>query len=189
MAPVVVVDPTEAELAKLCSNALLSAKVAMANELYEICDRYRVKWGRVQAVVGLDRRIGPDHLEVTKERGFGGVCLPKDMDGLVGAALRAGYMPTVLTEIASFNRRIRLEAQLSLRAHVPVDPSGAQTNGNNHEGNTSNGVAAHGAATNGAATNGANHSNGGRGKQSSRPQPDQRSHAHSNGGPASRGRR
>ena len=109
-APILHVAPIEAELVKLASNAMLAVKVTMANELSEICARYGVEWSQVQQGVGLDRRIGPDHLTVTPERGFGGTCLPKDLDGLIAAARAAGYMPSVLEEVASFNRRIRERA-------------------------------------------------------------------------------
>jgi len=108
-APVVVLEPTEAELVKLCSNAMLAAKVSMANELSDVCARFGVQWSRVHAVVGLDRRIGPDHMTVTRERGFGGECLPKDLDGLVAASRGRGYDPRLLDAIARFNRTIRQE--------------------------------------------------------------------------------
>lgn len=108
-APVVILEPTEAEFVKLCSNAMLAAKVSIANELSAICARIGVQWTRVQGVVGLDRRIGPDHLTVTAERGFGGECLPKDLDGLIAASRNWGYEPTLLDEISAFNRRIRSE--------------------------------------------------------------------------------
>ena len=106
-APLVVVRPAEAELVKLCSNAMLAAKVSMANELARVCDRFGIPWTRVQAVVGLDRRIGPEHLTVTLERGFGGECLPKDLDGLIAASIVKGYEPRLLRGIAEFNREIR----------------------------------------------------------------------------------
>jgi nucleotide sugar dehydrogenase len=109
-APVVVVQPIEAELAKLCSNALLAAKVAVANQMSDVCGRYDVSWPRVKSVVALDRRIGPDHLSVTQERGFGGTCLPKDLDGLIAASESAGHTPPLLRAVADFNRRIRGEA-------------------------------------------------------------------------------
>jgi UDPglucose 6-dehydrogenase len=109
-APTVIVTPIEAELIKLCSNAMLAAKVAMANDLAGVCQMFDVEWPRIQAVVGLDRRIGPDHITVTRERGFGGTCLPKDLDGLVAVARSRGYVPAVLESIAVFNRRIREEA-------------------------------------------------------------------------------
>jgi UDPglucose 6-dehydrogenase len=108
-APVVVLEPKEAELVKLCSNAMLAAKVAMANELSDVCAGVGVEWSNVQAVVGLDRRIGPEHLTVTAERGFGGECLPKDLDGLIAASRGGGHEPTLLSEIGVFNDRIRRE--------------------------------------------------------------------------------
>jgi UDPglucose 6-dehydrogenase len=109
-APVVLLTPTQAELAKLCSNAMLAAKVSLANELAEICQRFDVAWLDVQDAVGLDHRIGRAHLTVTPERGFSGHCLPKDVEGLIAAARAAGFDPPVLEEIVAFNRRIRTEA-------------------------------------------------------------------------------
>jgi UDPglucose 6-dehydrogenase len=106
-APVIILRPIQAEFAKLCSNVLLAAKVAMANQLAEVCDRYGVSWPRIKGVVGLDRRLGPDHLSVTSERGFGGACLPKDLDGLIAAAEAVGVTPSLLVAIADFNEQIR----------------------------------------------------------------------------------
>jgi UDPglucose 6-dehydrogenase len=106
-APVLILSPIEAELAKLFANAMLAAKVSMANELALICDRYAVAWSNVQAAVGLDRRIGPDHLTVTPERGFGGGCLPKDLDGLIAAAQQVGYEASLLSTLSESNREIR----------------------------------------------------------------------------------
>lgn len=109
-APIVVLLPTEAELVKLASNAMLAAKVIMANELAEVSRRHGVSWSRIQGAVGLDRRIGPEHLTVSPERGFGGACLPKDLDGLIGAAQMSGYGVPILKQIAEFNRAIRRDA-------------------------------------------------------------------------------
>lgn len=106
-APVLHVTPLEAELIKLCSNAMLAAKVSLANELADICELAGAAWPRVKAGVGLDRRIGPDHLTVSPERGFGGECLPKDLDGLIASSRDLGHEPAVLAAIAGFNRRIR----------------------------------------------------------------------------------
>src|SRR5574342_277830 len=61
-APVVRVSAEEAVMVKLASNGLLASKVAIANELYDICKAYGVEWDNVRGAVGLDRRIGPDHL-------------------------------------------------------------------------------------------------------------------------------
>jgi UDPglucose 6-dehydrogenase len=119
-APTVIVAPLEAELIKLCSNAMLAAKVSMANELAMVCEAFGTEWPRIQAVVGLDRRIGPDHITVTKERGFGGTCLPKDLDGLIAAANVAGHSSVLLAAIADFNRAIRGRSDLQATPQVGV---------------------------------------------------------------------
>ncbi|MGH2597661.1 MAG: hypothetical protein ACRDH7_17130 [Actinomycetota bacterium] len=109
-APILVLSPIEAELAKLFSNAMLAAKVSMANELALICEKFGVAWANVQPAVGMDRRIGPDHLTVTPERGFGGGCFPKDLNGLIAAAAQAGYDASLLREVSAFNNRVRADA-------------------------------------------------------------------------------
>jgi 3-hydroxyisobutyrate dehydrogenase-like beta-hydroxyacid dehydrogenase len=106
-APVIVVDPTEAELIKLCANAMLAAKVSLANEMALVCEAFGVVWERVQAGVGADPRIGSSHLDVFPERGFSGGCLPKDLDGLIDASRSAGHVPPLLEGVAEFNRMIR----------------------------------------------------------------------------------
>lgn len=129
-APVLIVRPIEAELTKLCSNALLAAKVSMANQLSEVCDRFEVSWPRIKSVVGLDRRIGTEHLTVTEERGFGGSCLPKDLDGLIAAARSVGCAPQLLEAIADYNCRIRSRAEAAETARNGSGPQlhdGAQS--------------------------------------------------------------
>jgi UDPglucose 6-dehydrogenase len=106
-APQLFLSPMEAELAKLCANAMLAAKISIANELALVCERFGVSWSPVQAAVGLDHRIGGGHLAVTEERGFGGGCLPKDLEGLIAAAREAGHDPTLLVGMSRFNRSIR----------------------------------------------------------------------------------
>jgi UDPglucose 6-dehydrogenase len=124
-APILLMDPVEAELIKLSSNALLAAKVAMANDLAEVCAAFGVDWRRVQSGVGLDRRIGPDHLTVSPERGFGGACLPKDLDGLIAASRQSEYEPQLLAEVARFNWRIRARAARSHSPSAPASDPGA----------------------------------------------------------------
>jgi UDPglucose 6-dehydrogenase len=106
-APVVAVTPIEAELIKLCSNAMLAAKVSLANELALVCEAFGTGWDRVREGVGLDTRIGSAHMSVSEQRGFSGGCLPKDLDGLVTAARKAGHVPLLLQGVVDFNRMIR----------------------------------------------------------------------------------
>jgi UDPglucose 6-dehydrogenase len=108
VAPILHLSPLQAELTKLAANAFLAAKVSMANELSLVCERFGVNWTDVQGSVGADRRIGPDHITVSPERGFGGECLPKDLDGLIAATTRdGGYEPSLLVAIRDFNEALR----------------------------------------------------------------------------------
>ena len=106
-APILWLRPIEAELAKLASNAALAAKVSIANELALICERFDVEWSTIQPAVGLDRRIGLDHLSVSRQRGFDGGCLPKDLSGLIAAARSRGHDALLLMAVRDFNDAVR----------------------------------------------------------------------------------
>lgn len=69
----------------------------------------------------------PDRLVVgaaSDERGFGGACLPKDLDGLIAESSLAGYHPRVLKAISDFNRSIR---DPDNRGEKPLPPVVART--------------------------------------------------------------
>jgi UDPglucose 6-dehydrogenase len=106
-APVVVMEPEAAVLVKLCSNGMLASKVAIAHEMALICEAYDVDWETVKFGVGLDHRIGPDHMSLNGEGGYGGSCFPKDMWGIVEAAKNHGVEPLILETIQRANIRRR----------------------------------------------------------------------------------
>ena len=57
----------------------------------------------------LDRRIGTSHSQVTKERGFGGHCLPKDTKAVKQSALHYGIDLGIIREILNYNKNFRDE--------------------------------------------------------------------------------
>jgi len=75
----------EAELIKLAGNAFMSMKVVYYNQLYDICESNGIDYDIVKEGVGADRRIGKSHSDVWYggRRGFGGKCLPKDINALI----------------------------------------------------------------------------------------------------------
>jgi UDPglucose 6-dehydrogenase len=93
----------EAVMVKLASNTLLAAKVAISVELHDLSAAYGIDWERVQGAVSLDRRIGPSHLTVTPERGYGGSCFPKDVQGVIAAAREAWTDIKIIDTIQSAN--------------------------------------------------------------------------------------
>ncbi len=93
----------EAVLIKLGSNAMLAAKVALANEIAIIADAYGADYSQVQTGMGLDTRIGHSHLALNGRGGYGGSCFPKDVRGLVHAAGDAGVSPEILLAVETAN--------------------------------------------------------------------------------------
>jgi len=41
------------------------------------------------------------------DRGFGGHCLPKDLNAIIKASEQAGYSPDLLKAVKEFNRKLR----------------------------------------------------------------------------------
>ncbi len=92
--PVLLTDPATAELTKLASNAYLATKISFMNEIADHAARVGADVTEVAHGMGLDPRIGPSYLSAGL--GFGGSCLPKDVQGL-GAHIRSlGGTPRML---------------------------------------------------------------------------------------------
>ena len=86
-------DARTAELTKYMENCFLALKVTFCNEFYGLADSYGVDYNELRELWLLDPRIGRSHTFVfPSSRGFGGRCLPKDLDavsvGRQGARLR-----------------------------------------------------------------------------------------------------
>ncbi|MFC1595280.1 hypothetical protein ACFL3E_02550 [Patescibacteria group bacterium] len=95
------VTATEAEIAKVCANAFFSTKVTFANQVADICEYAGADYENVKCAIESDYRIGPSHLNVMhgNYRGFGGYCLPKDIDALImflkASGLNADFFETI----------------------------------------------------------------------------------------------
>src|SRR6056300_1342349 len=71
-------EPEELILAKYFRNSFLATKVAFFNQIYDLCEKLNIEYSAVANYVTEDPRIGDSHTLITKERGFGGHCFPKD---------------------------------------------------------------------------------------------------------------
>ncbi len=122
-APFELICPAEdAEMAKYVANSFLAVKVSYANEIYDLCERLGVAYGRVRDIVAADVRIGPSHTDVFDSgyRGYGGKCLPKDSKSLLDLARAAGIELQVLAAADAVNRRL-------IDDRIPVAPPAART--------------------------------------------------------------
>ncbi len=109
--PFVVTTINSSELIKHASNSFLALKISYANALAELCDRLGANIDEVTRAMGYDPRIGPHFLRAGL--GFGGFCLPKDIQAFIRLAERAGMDFRLLKEVENINRQ-RLDRFLEI---------------------------------------------------------------------------
>ena len=97
----------ESALIKLHQNAGLAIKVVYANMMYEACQQYGANYEKVRRGVAADVRVGPGHLQVPGEHGFGfaGHCLPKDLACLNESFNNRGFWDGII----EVNKQLRLK--------------------------------------------------------------------------------
>lgn len=108
--PIITTSSTTAEMVKYLTNCMLAVKVAFANEIAQICealdaDGLNIDYDEVVQYAKYDPRLGDTHWSVPGPvptpdgryvRGFGGRCLPKDINALMSVARAYGVDPKVM---------------------------------------------------------------------------------------------
>jgi UDPglucose 6-dehydrogenase len=92
-----------AELIKHASNSFLALKISYANMVADLAEKLGADIGEVVRAMGLDPRIGRSFLSAGL--GFGGFCLPKDLQAFVHLAERSGVDFSMLREVEKINKR------------------------------------------------------------------------------------
>jgi len=101
--PLLVTSINSAELIKHACNSFLALKISYANLLADICDSMDADVEEVVRGMGLDPRIGPEFL--LPGLGFGGFCLPKDIQAFIRLGERAGVDVSLLKSVEDINKR------------------------------------------------------------------------------------
>lgn len=88
------ITATEAEIIKYGGNIFFARKVNFANILSSLAEKAGADYEHIRLGLAADHRIGASHLDVGHGgyRGFGGYCLPKDLDAF-RTHLRAEDLP------------------------------------------------------------------------------------------------
>ena len=102
-AKLVVTTINSAELIKHASNSFLALKISYANMIADLCEKVGADIKEVTRAMGLDPRIGPRFLAAGL--GFGGFCLPKDVQAFIRLAERTGVDFSMLKEAERVNKR------------------------------------------------------------------------------------
>ncbi|MGA9490695.1 MAG: UDP-glucose/GDP-mannose dehydrogenase family protein [Mycobacterium sp.] len=86
--PLITMDIRSAEMTKYAANCFLATKISFINEISNLCDKAGADIAAVREAIGADRRIRYDFL--FPGVGYGGSCLPKDVQALIHSASRLG---------------------------------------------------------------------------------------------------
>jgi UDPglucose 6-dehydrogenase len=100
-APIRLVSLEEAELIKNGANAYLALKISFVNELAGLAERSDADIGPVLDGIGLDPRIGTTYLHPSF--GFGGSCLPKELQTIAISGIERGLEMHVTAAAATAN--------------------------------------------------------------------------------------
>ena len=99
----IVTTINSAELIKHASNSFLALKISYANMVADLAERLGADIEEVVHAMGMDPRIGRSFLNAGL--GFGGFCLPKDLQAFVHLAERSGVDFSLLKEVEKINRK------------------------------------------------------------------------------------
>jgi UDPglucose 6-dehydrogenase len=100
-APRLVVDVASAELIKNGANAFLALKLSFANEIASLSEEYGADVDEVIGGIALDPRIGSQYMRPSF--GFGGSCLPKELQALAASGVARGLSMDVTMAASSAN--------------------------------------------------------------------------------------
>lgn len=99
--PFLVTNMASAELIKHASNSFLAMKISFINLIAGVCEKVGADVLMVAEGVGLDPRIGRAFLNAGI--GFGGFCLPKDLQAFVRIGEKHGCDLALLKEVERIN--------------------------------------------------------------------------------------
>ena len=97
-------NATTAEMIKYANNAFLATKITFINSMANICQKIPdTNVDDIAKVIGMDPRISP--LFLNAGPGFGGSCLPKDLQALITYSKNIGYSPKLLETVQDCNNQ------------------------------------------------------------------------------------
>jgi UDPglucose 6-dehydrogenase len=103
--PVIETSPASAEMIKQAANAFLALRLSFVNAVANLCEETGADVDEVCAGLGADARIGPRFL--SPGIGYGGSCLPKDLEAFRTVAEQCGEGFRLLDEIKRINETQR----------------------------------------------------------------------------------
>ena len=94
-------DTRSAEISKNAANSFLATKLSFINMVSDLCLKVGANIDSVSRSIGADPRIGTDFLKAGI--GFGGECLPKDLNSFIDSGKTNGVNFSILEEVQKVN--------------------------------------------------------------------------------------
>ncbi len=106
--------PKEAEFVKYFNNCYNATLITFANCFHDICEKEKVNYANIVRAISNREHISKNYLQCNQSfRGFGGVCLPKDLKAL--NAMSKGTEISFFQNILDQNDKFRIIVQEGMR--------------------------------------------------------------------------
>ncbi|NUM55115.1 MAG: UDP-glucose/GDP-mannose dehydrogenase family protein [Candidatus Hydrogenedentes bacterium] len=99
--PLLTMSIRSAEMAKYAVNTMLATRISFMNEFARLCEAYGADIAEVREGLAADSRVGPSYL--FPGVGFGGSCLPKDVQACAHLAANRGIPSPLLDAVHAVN--------------------------------------------------------------------------------------
>lgn len=120
--PLIEMSNASAEVCKYACNSILATKISFMNQLASFCSTVGADVNQVRRGMGSDPRIGGQFL--FPGVGFGGSCLPKDVNALIATASEHGIAMKLLNAVMEVNERQKKLLVEQVKVHFGEDLSG-----------------------------------------------------------------
>lgn len=98
------VNFSTSEIIKYANNAFLATKISFINTIANLCQQIpNTNVDEVARCIGMDPRIGSEFLKAGP--GYGGSCLPKDLDSFISVYKKHGLDPVFFTSVKQVNTK------------------------------------------------------------------------------------
>lgn len=104
---IVRMTPTEAEILKYYSNSFNALRVVFANVMFEICSKLNSDYSKILSTFILRKTASSDYLNCNQNiRGYGGMCLPKDVKAMANLCKKLGLPFDLFDTINNDNSKV-----------------------------------------------------------------------------------
>ena len=104
----IMIGETEAEFCKYYNNIYNAMLIIFANSFYEVCEASGVNYTQIKNAIVNRNHINDSYLDCNENlRGFGGMCLPKDLNAFRGLISQLGCDIKLFDTLAEENLKYK----------------------------------------------------------------------------------